>query len=82
MSTLMDCLLNASPLPAETAAAIASHAPQQRVRITSSQRIADLTKQATVDGYTSYPALCVLLETEIHRLCAELDLAQREWVRL
>lgn len=82
MSTLLDCLLHATPLPAATAAALAGHAPQRPERITSSQLIVDLTQQATVDGYTSYPALCVLLQTEIHRLCAELEQPQREWVRL
>lgn len=31
------------------------------------------TKQCTADGYTSFPALCVLLETEIHQLCHQLE---------
>lgn len=82
MSTLLEAIRQRTPLPAETAAALAGHAPQRPERITSSQLIADLTQQCTQDGYTSYPALCVLLQTEIHRLCAELEQPQREWVRL
>lgn len=34
------------------------------------------TKRCTQDGYTSFPALCALLEGELHKACNELNVLQ------
>lgn len=74
MSTLLDCLLHATPLPAATAAALASHTP----KATNASHIIDSARAScTRDGFTtSYAALCVLLENQIRQLCHEINVLQ------
>ena len=69
MSELLEALRLHAPLPAETAAALASHAPK-----TSASSIIDSARAAcTRDGYTtSSPALCMALEGHIRDLCDEI----------
>jgi hypothetical protein len=41
--------------------------------VNANQIIAAATQQCTQDGFTSFPALCVLLENQIRQLCQERD---------
>lgn len=39
--------------------------------------IADIIAKHTVSGYTSWSAVALSLQTEVYRLCRELDQAQQ-----
>lgn len=44
----------------------------------ANQLIAAATVKCTSDGYTSYPALCVLLENKLRQACAEIAMFKGE----